>query len=171
MAEFEEIEIWYAKSIAENGFSDAANNSKIQNITSGDEAISLISCLPEIFAKRITDVSQALATDNISPDTGTAKTTIKVVLAQIRTTTSRTNQVLGRLINMFYLKGNDNDFQFGRFGIKNTDSPELNVVPTKLAGYKLIAFYPRPNEDIPGTISWEIILQFLGDHTRLGSTS
>ena len=166
MGDFEDFKIWYAKSLNLNTFANADADRKIEN-TTGAEGIQLLFCGPMKFQKRNTDVSQATASDKTSPDTGTAGSYVKMVILQKRTTTNA--QILSKLLELFYLKNNDGDFTKGRIGLKNADNPELDVIPTATAGYKFISFMQRPNEDTPNNIQWELELEFLGDHTVLGS--
>ena len=167
MGDFEDFKIWYAKSLAQNTFVNADADRKIENTATVGEEIQLMFCGPMKFQKRQTDVSQATAADKTAPDTGTAGSYIKLVFLQKRDTTNF--QVLGRLLTLFYLKNSDEDFTKGRIGLENADNPELDVIPTATAGYKFISFMQRPNEDNPSIIQWELELEFLGDHTVLGS--
>lgn len=172
MATFEEFKIWYADSLGSNSFANADADKKIQNTTTAGEEISLIYCIPASFAKRATDVSEALAVDPTSPDTGTGMSDIILRFTQQRENGAPTAPtVLTRLFNMFYLSQNDSDFQKGRIGIENADNPELDCLPVALAGYKITSFRQEPNQDTPALQIWEVRLKFLGDHTKLGTRS
>ena len=164
MANFLTFQIWYARSLAQNTFANAEADRKIEN-TTGDEGIQLLSCRAARFLKRNTDTSQATASDKTSPDTGTAGSYIHLSFVQKRKT--RNAQVLSRLEKLFFLKNNDVDFNKGRIGLENSDNPELNVLPTANAGYKLMSFMQRPTDDNPGVNIFELELEFLGDHTEL----
>ena len=166
--QLETFKLWYAKG-GNNKFSDADNDVKIQNVTTPEaEKISLIYCMPSNFSKRSTDVSTALAADIKSPDTGTGVNDVILRFTQERKQ-RRTIPVLPKLLKMFYLKSSDDDFHAGRFGLENTDNPELDCLPVKLAGYKLESFKQEPNQNTPTIQIWEIRLKFVGDHTKLGS--
>ena len=172
MPAFDTFRLWYAKSIADNAYSDAANTMKISNsVTPAGEAISMLSCTPSTFAKRVTDVSEALAADKLSPDTGTGLARVELRIMQERGASTLTVQLLARLLAMFYVKGNDPSFRAGRFGLQNTDCPELDVLPVKTAGYKIISFVCHPEDDKPSLLTWYITLEFLGDHSLLGTRS
>ena len=169
MAQYEEIKLWYALSLAQNTFASATV--KFQNSTSptGQE-VSLIYCNPLLFGKRQTDTSEALAVDPTSPDTGTGMSDVIIRVTQNRETTPSA-PLLDILLDMFYLSGNDDDFPKGRFGLENTDNPELDCLPTATAGWKFINFRQEPNQDTPSLQIFEIQLKFLGDHTQLGTRS
>ncbi len=169
MGEFQTFKIWYAQSLAQNTFDDAANNRKIQDVATPEEtSVKLLSVIPTSFQKRATDQSAALAADKTSPDTGTALNNITIRFTQQREATLA-DPVLQRLINMFYLKSSDDDFQKGRFGLENTDNPELDVLPIATAGYKFLNFHQEPNDQKISLQTWEVVLGFVGDHTKLGT--
>ena len=163
---YEDFQVWYAKSLAENTFAQAAL--KLRNTPPGDEGISLLSCLPVSFAKRVSDVSQALAVDKAGPDTGTAVSRVELRFIQKRTGATRTVQALSVLLDMFFARGTDGDFTRGRFGLANSDCPEINVTPVKLAGYRFMGFSCPDNSQTPSAITWVVALEFFGDHTELG---
>lgn len=168
---FSEFKLWYAKSLTENSFAQADDNKKIEDTTTpAGEEIQLIFCNPSQFTKRVTDTSEALAVDRTSPDTGTALTDVTIRIAQARTAATRTIPILAKILELFFEKSNDDIFQKGRIGLYNTDNPELNVVPTANAGYKFIGFGELPNQDTPGITIYDIIIQFVGDHTQLGTS-
>jgi len=169
MAAFDTFKIWYALSIGSNAFSNAAATRRIENVTSPDkEAISLIYCMPNPFQKRITDVSEALASDPTKPDTGTASANVILRFTQKREQTP-TIPVLAKLLEMFYLKSSDDLFLKARFGLESTDNPQLDVLPTATAGYKFLKFKQEPNQNNPALIIYEVTLDFVGDHTLLGT--
>lgn len=172
MATFENFKLWYSKGIAPNNtFALADATRKIQNTSSPTgEEISLIYCNPLMFAKRQTDVSEALAVDPTAPDTGTGASNIVIRFTQERKVT-RTVPVLAKLREMFYLKSSDNTYLKGRFGLENSDNPELDVLPLPDAGYKFLSFKQEPNQNTPQVQTWELTLRFLGDHTKLGTRS
>ncbi len=172
MANFDTFKLWYSKGTGSNNtFANADSNRKIENKTTpAGEEISLIYCMPVIFAKRVTDVSNALASDPTRPDTGTGASDVIIRFTQERKV-ARTVSVLDKLIEMFYLKSSDDTYDKGRFGLENTDNPELDVLPLPTAGYKFVSFKQEPNQDMPSVQIWELHLQFLGDHTKLGTKS
>ncbi len=172
MANFDTFKLWYAKGTGVNNtFALADATRKIQNATTPTgEEISLIYVLPSPFSKRQTDVSQALAADPTAPDTGTAGATVILRFTQERKVT-RTVSVLPKLLEMFYLKSSDNTFEKGRFGLENTDNPDLDILPLTTAGYKFISFKQEPNQNQTSLQIWELTLKFLGDHTKLGTRS
>jgi len=170
MSNFQTLKLWYAKGVDPlNKFSDADATRKIENKTTPEgEEISLIYILPAPFTKRQTDVSNALAADPTSPDTGTAGATVIIRFTQERKV-ARTVSVLPILLEMFYLKSSDDTFEKGRFGLENTDNPELDVLPLPTAGYKFISFKQEPNQNQTSLQIWELTLKFLGDNTKLGT--
>lgn len=173
MAAYDTFKLWYALGVAPNNtFALQSNaNRKLENVTTPTgEEISLIYCLPNPFAKRQTDTSEALAVDPTSPDTGTGASNIIIRFTQERGVTP-TIPVLAKLIEMFYLKSSDDVFLKGRFGLENTDNPQLDVLPLVDAGYKFLSFKQEPNQNNPALQIWELTLKFLGDHTKLGTRS
>jgi len=169
MAAYDTFKLWYALSIANNAFSQAAATRRIENVTTPTgEEISLIYCLPNPFAKRATDTSEALAVDPTSPDTGTGSSNIIIRFTQKREGTP-TIPVLAKLLEMFYLKSSDDIFLKGRFGLENTDNPQLDVLPLATAGYKFLSFKQEPNQNNPALMIYELTLKFVGDHTKLGT--
>ena len=172
MAAYDTFKFWYSKGIgADNTFANADNTRKIENKTTpAKEAISLIYCLPSPFQKRVTDVSEALASDPTKPDTGTAGANVILRFTQQREQT-RTIPVLDQLLEMFYLKSSDDVYLKGRFGLENTDNPQLDVLPLPSAGYKFLRFKQEPNQDKNALQIWELTLDFVGDHTKLGTRS
>jgi hypothetical protein len=172
MANYDTFKIWYAKSLANNTFALADATHKIQNVTTPiGEEISLIYLIPQPFAKRTTDVSNALAVDPTSPDTGTGASNIVLRFVQQRTAATRTIPVLPKLLAIFYELMSDDVFQKGRIGIENTDNPELDCLPIATAGYKLLSIKQEPNQNTPGVQIWELVLKFVGDNTKLGTRS
>jgi len=171
MPAYDTFKIWYAKSLGSNTFTLADATAKIQNLTTPvGEAVSLIYVIPSSFAKRVTDVSNALAVDPTSPDTGTGQSNVIVRFVQKREVTP-TIPVLPKLIEMFYNFSSDDDFQKGRFGLENTDNPELDCLPIATAGYKFISYKQEPNQNFPAVQIWEVVLKFVGDNSKLGTRS
>lgn len=172
MSAYSTFKLWYSKGVAPNNtFALADATRKIQNLTTPDgEQISLIYCMPIAFVKRATDVSEALAVDPTSPDTGTGTSNVILRFTQERNVT-RTIPVLDKLIEMFYLKSSDDTFLSGRFGLENSDNPQLDALPLVDAGYKFVSFKQEPNQNTPQIQIWELVLKFVGDHTALGTRS
>jgi len=164
---FEDFTLYYADSIANNKASQAAAGFRIK---SGENNIKLVYCIPDEFAKRVTDTSNALAIDKTEPDTGSGRIMVEVQFTQSRETTPTLN-ALGILENMFFIKSNDPAFRKGRFGLLNTDNPELNVEPVKFGGYKFAGFKQIPNKDNPALLTYVVKLSFVGDHDILGVTA
>ncbi len=162
MAEFESFTLFYAKSLAQN----TAANADLK-ITNADK-IKLVYCIPISFDKRQTDTSNAQSEDKTSPDTGTAKAGVELRFTQERETAPSVN-VLKTLLDMFYRKTQDVDFRKARFGLSNTDNPELNANPTAVGGYKFLLFKQTPNPDKPALNDYTVQLDFIGDHTLLGA--
>lgn len=169
MASYDTFKLWYAKSIASNSFASADDGFKLQNTTTTDKARSLIYCNPLMFAKRQTDTSNALAVDPTSPDTGTGMSDVILKFTEGRTAALGTSTALKILINFFYNKSSDPIFKKGRFGLENTDNPDLDVLPLATAGYKFINFRQEPNPSAAGLLTYLVQLKFLGDHTKLGT--
>ena len=163
MAAFDSFTLFYAKSLAQN----TAANADLK-IVGNQNSIKLIYCIPIEFTKRQTDTSNAQSEDKTSPDTGTAKAGVEIRFTQERESAPGTN-VLVTLMDMFYRRGNDEDFRKGRFGLENTDNPELNVEPEATGGYKFINFKQEPNPDKPALLTYTVQLDFIGDHTLLGA--
>lgn len=162
MAEFETFTLYYAKSLTEN---EAVNaDLKISNV----DGVKLVYCIPIDFSKRQTDTSNAQSEDKTSPDTGTAKAGIEIRFTQERDVAPSVN-VLKTLMDMFYRKTQDTDFRKARFGLLNTDNPELDVEPTAVGGYKFTVFKQTPNPDKPALNDYTVQLDFIGDHTLLGA--
>ena len=116
MAAYDTFKIWLGKTVANNTFALADATAKIQNVTTPvGEEVSLIYVLPS-FAKRVTDVSNALAVDPTSPDTGTGKSNIILRFTQERNV-APTIPVLPRLLEMFYTLNSDDNFQKARIRI------------------------------------------------------
>lgn len=172
MTAYDTFKIWYSKAIAPNNtFALADATRKIENVTTPTgEEISLIYCMPVTFVKRATDVSEALAVDPTAPDTGTGASDVILRFTQQRETTP-TIPVLAQLLEMFYLKSSDDIYLKGRFGLENTDNPQLDVLPVPLAGYKFVSFKQEPNQNTPALMIYELRLKFVGDHTLLGTRS
>lgn len=162
MAEFESFTLFFAKSLIENQAVNA--DLKISNT----DGIKLVYCIPIDFSKRQTDTSNAQSEDKTSPDTGTAKAGIEIRFNQDRAVAPSVN-VLKTLMDMFYKKTQDTDFRKARFGLANTDNPELDVEPTAVGGYKFINFKQIPNPDKPALNDYTVQLDFIGDHTLLGA--
>ena len=172
MAAYDTFKLWYAKGVSPNNtFALADATHKIQNLTTPvGEEVSLIYVIPSPFAKRTTDVSNALATDPTSPDTGTGQSNVIVRFVQQRSVTP-TIPVLPKLKAMFYEFQSDNTFKKARIGLESTDNPELDCLPVPTAGYKLISFKQEPNQNNPAIQIWELVLKFVGDNTKLGTRS
>lgn len=172
MVAYDTFKLWYSKGTgANNTFALADGTRKIQNVTTpAKEEISLIYCLPGSFVKRATDVSEALAVDPTSPDTGTGSSNVILRFTQKREQTP-TIPVLAQLLEMFYLKSSDDIYLKGRFGLENTDNPQLDVLPLPSAGYKFLSYKQEPNQNNPALLIYEITLKFVGDHTKLGTRS
>lgn len=163
MTSFEDFTLYYAKSLAEN----TAVLADLK-IVGGANNIKLVYCIPTEFAKRQTDTSNALSEDITSPDSGTAKADIEIQFTQERDVAPATN-VLITLLDMFYKKTEDDIFRKGRFGLSNTDNPELDAEPVTLGGYKFLLFRQVPNQDNPALNTYIVQLRFVGDHTILGA--
>jgi hypothetical protein len=171
MAQYEVFKIWYANSLGLNAFTSADLGLRIENTSAPlGEEIQLIYVIPSMFAKRQTDVSNALAVDPTSPDTGTAGSNVTIRFTQNRTVTP-TVPVLAKLLAIFYKLQSDDNFEKGRIGLETSDNPELDCLPVALAGYKLISFKQEPNQDKPALLTYEVVLKFLGDNTKLGTRS
>lgn len=171
MAAFDTFKLWYAASIANNSFALADADKRIENTTTPTgEEIQLIYCIPTQFQKRVTDVSNALAVDPKAPDTGTAGSYVTLRFAQKRNV-APTVSALTKLRDMFYLFGTDDTFISGRFGLENTDNPELDCLPIANAGYRMVSFKQEPNQNQAALLTYEVVLRFLGDHTKLGTRS
>ncbi len=172
MVAYDTFKLWYSKGTGvDNTFAQAEATRKIQNVTTpAKEKISLIYCMPNPFQKRMTDVSEALASDPTKPDTGTAGANVILRFSQLREITP-TIPVLAQLLEMFYLKSSDDIYLKGRFGLENTDNPQLDVLPLPTAGYKFLRYKQEPNQNNPALQIWEITLEFIGDHTKLGTRS
>jgi hypothetical protein len=158
---FEDFTLYYALSIAAND----ANSATLK--ISNTDGIELVYCIPNEFMKRVTDTSNALALDKTEPDTGTGRSIVELQITQERGTTPTTN-LLKLLQQMFYIKSSDTEFRRGRFGLLNTDNPDLDAKPIKLGGYKFMGFKQVPNKDTPSLMIYNISLSFVGDHTILG---
>jgi hypothetical protein len=172
MSAYDTFKIWYALSLGSNSFAAQTDaDLKIENITSPvGEEVSLIYVIPSPFSKRVTDVSNALAVNPTSPDTGTGQSNVILRFVQKREVTP-TVPVLPKLLRMFYKFQSDDDFQKGRIGLESTDNPELDCLPIATAGYKMISFKQEPNQNFPAVQIWEVILKFLGDNSKLGTRS
>jgi hypothetical protein len=172
MAAYDTFKLWYAKAVSPNNtFAAADATHKLENVTTPvGEEVSLIYVLPSSFAKRTTDVSNALAVDPTSPDTGTGQSNVILRFVQQRTVTP-TIPVLPKLLAMFYEFQSDDTFQKGRMGLESTDNPELDCLPIPTAGYKLLSFKQEPNQNHPGVQIWEVVLKFVGDNSKLGTRS
>ena len=170
MPAYDTFKIWYALSVANNEFSDQSDaNLKIQNLTSPvGEAVSLIYVIPSTFAKRVTDVSNALAINPTAPDTGTGQSNVTLRFVQKREVTP-TIPVLPKLLRMFYKFQSDTIFKKGRIGIESTDAPDLDCLPIATAGYKILSFKQEPNQNFPAVQIWEVVMKFLGDNSKLGT--
>lgn len=168
---FNVFKLWYSKDTAagQNEFSNADATRRIENTNTPEgEEIKLIYVIPAMFAKRATDVTEALSVDPSAPDTGTGASNVIIRFTQKRDV-SPTVPVLAKLIEMFYLKGTDDIYLEGRFGLENTDNPQLDVLPLPTAGYKLVSFKMEPNQNTINITTWELVIKFLGDHTKLGT--
>jgi len=98
---YDTFKLWFGLTVGNNTF--AQSTLKMQNAISAGRDVSLIYCLPSRFTKRATDVSEALAVDPTSPDTGTAVSDVILRITELRETTpSPGTEVLGILLNMFY---------------------------------------------------------------------
>ena len=171
MPAYDTFKIWFAKSVANNEFADADATARIENLTTPvGEAVSLIYVIPSNFAKRVTDVSNALATDPTAPDTGTGQSNVTVRFVQKREVTP-TIPVLPKLLEIFYNLQSDDDFQKGRMGLENSDNPELDCLPIPTAGYKMLSYKQEPNQNFPAVQIWEVVLKFVGDNSKLGTRS
>lgn len=161
MTAFEDFTLYYALSLINN---DAASATLKFSNTDG---ISLVYCISNEFMKRVTDTSNALAVDKTEPDTGTGRSIIELQVTQSRETPPTVN-LLKTLQEMFYIKSSDTTFRRGRFGLLNTDNPELDAKPIKFGGYKFMGFRQVPNKDAPALLTYNIQLSLVGDHTILG---
>jgi len=161
---FEDFTLYFALSIDDNAADDATL--KISNT----DGIKLVYCIPDDFSKRVTDTSNALAIDKTEPDTGSGRIMVELQFTQSRET-APTVDVLKTLKEMFFLKSNDPTFRKGRWGLLNTDNPELNVEPVKFGGYKFAGFKQVPNKETPALLTYIVKLAFVGDHTILGVTA
>ena len=162
MADFENFKLYYALSIASPL---PASATLFINDTDNTK---LIYCNPVEFTKRQTDTSNAQSEDPTKPDTGTARALIEIAFTQPRDT-APTTRILRKLIQMFYLKGDDPDFRKARFGLENNDNPDLDTVPSATNGYKFINFKQEPNPNDPALMKYTVQLEYIGDHTKLGA--
>lgn len=160
---FEDFTFWYAKSISENSAEDA------DLFLDNTDGISLRYIRAGPFAKRQTDTSNAQAQDKKAPDTGNAVNQVEFQIAFNRQTAPTGDTPLTKLLQMWFLRGNDDEFRDARFGLESTDAPELNAEPVENGGYRLMNFEQQPNPDDPGVLVYTIQIQFLGDHTILGA--
>lgn len=172
MPAYDTFKIWYALSIANNSFAQQTDaNLKIENKTSPTgEEVSLIYVIPSPFSKRVVDVSNALAVDPTSPDTGTGQSVVILRFVQQREVTPMV-PVLPKLIRMFYKFSSDDDFKKARFGLESSDAPALDCLPIATAGYKMLSFKQEPNQNFPAVQIWEVALKFIGDNSKLGTRS
>ncbi len=172
MPAYDTFKIWYAFSLGANEFDDQTDlDLKIQNATTPvGEEVSLIYVIPSPFAKRVTDVSNALAVNPTAPDTGTGQSNIILRFVQKREVTP-TVPVLPKLIRMFYKFSSDDDFKKARFGLESTDAPALDCLPIATAGYKMLSFKQEPNQNFPAVQIWEVVFKFIGDNSKLGTRS
>ncbi len=163
MTSFEDFTLYYAKSLVDN--TPVLADLKI---VGGANNIKLVYCIPIEFAKRQTDTSNAQSEDTTSPDTGTARAGVEIQFTQERGTPPATN-VLATLLDMFYKKTEDDIFRKGRFGLSNTDNPDLDATPIATGGYKFLNFKQIPNQDNPALNTYIVQLNLVGDHTILGA--
>jgi len=163
MTSFEDFTLYYALSLGSNSAAQAT-----LKIIGGANSIKLVYCIPLEFNKRVTDTSNAQSEDITSPDTGTARAMIEIMFTQERATAPASN-VLITLLDMFYKKGSDDDFRKGRFGLTNTDNPDLDATPIATGGYKFLNFKQVPNPDEPALNKYIVQLNLVGDHTILGA--
>ncbi len=163
---FEEFSFWYAKSLADN---EAAEQDDLELKLTNSSKISLRYVRAGPFAKRQTDTSNAQAQDKKAPDTGNAMNQVEIQITYDRKDGDQTVTPLKTLLNMWFLRGNDDDFRDARFGLLSTDAPELNADPVANGGYRLMNFEQQPNPDDPALLVYTIQIQFLGDHTILGA--
>jgi len=161
MPTWDSLVFWYAKSLSENGPDEAE-----LRIKTGENTSKLSYCVAIDWQKRMTDTSNALAEDKTSPDAGTARDAIEIKFTQERGTAPTTN-ALKILIQMFYTKTDDEVFRKARFGLDNTDNPELDVTPVATGGYKLHRFYQVPNPNDPALLTYVIEAEYVGDHNLL----
>jgi len=160
---FEDFKFWYALSISQNGSEDAVL------FIDNTDGISLRYVRPGPFAKRQTDTSNAQSQDKVAPDTGNAVNQVEIQIAFDRKESPAGDTPLKKLLQIWFLRGNDDDFIDGRFGLESTDNPELDATPVANGGYRIMSFDQVPNPDNPATLVYNIQIQFLGDHTILGA--
>ena len=163
---FENFSFWYAKSLADN---EASEQDDLELKLTNSSKISLRYIRAGPFAKRQTDTSNVQAQDKKASDSGTAQNQVEIQIAYDRKDGDQTVTPLKTLLNMWFLRGNDEDFRDARFGLLSTDVPELNADPVANGGYRLMNFEQQPNPDDPGVLVYTIQIQFLGDHTILGA--
>lgn len=163
---FEDFSFWYAVSLADN---EAANQTDLKLKLTNNSKISLRYIRAGPFAKRQTDTSNVQAQDKKAPDTGNAQNQVEIQIAYDRKDGDADPTPLTTLLNMWFLRGNDEEFRDARFGLLSTDAPELNANPIENGGYRLMNFEQQPNPDDPAVLIYTIQIQFLGDHTILGA--
>jgi hypothetical protein len=159
--------LWYAAGLPPNNTAAAQTDDDLF-ISSEDDGIQLVYCIPINFTKRQTDTSNALAVDKTSPDTGTAANRVELRFVQDRSAAPGVN-ALRKLMHMFYIVASDPEFRKARFGLQNDDNPDLNAEPVALGGYKLTGFKQEPNPDNPSLNTYTVELEFVGDHNILGA--
>lgn len=181
---FGNFALWYADGLPPNNTAAAQTDEDLKiwhtegphtppapRVISGTRDLSLIYAIPSRFDKRVTDTSESTAVDKTAPDTGTAVAAVSLYLVQERSSASfqDSDDIRRKLMQMFYRKGNDADFKKGRFGLMSTDCPSLDCTPDATAGYKFMGFRQTPNPDEVPLIKTEVMLEFAGNHTRLGA--
>lgn len=162
---FEDFTLFLAKDLSTPGTSNgpAASELKIED----SDKIKLEYCVPIQFGKRITDNSNAQNIDKSSPDTGTAINQIELLIREDRS--EGASDLLEKLMKMYFQKSDTEVFRKGRFGLVNTDNPELDCLPVADGGYKFLGFASVPHIDNPSTQLYRVKLDFIGDHTILGA--
>lgn len=117
---------------------------------------------------RITDVPSPDARSNSAPDTGVGKPT---VIIGIKFDEKVADDNYGGILTKWALEEQTNeDFQKGRFGLRNNNKPWMNFLPTATAGYKIMLNDSGDKLEFGGLFDVIITLEFAGATSELVNT-
>lgn len=165
--EFAILQLWIASSLGSPDFASADADKKFQN----DSQIKLDFCVPQLWAKKRTDVTGVQSDQNVHPDTGPAG-----ALVELQFTVDRgnvlTQDFLSVLIKMYGIQNTNSDFKRGFIGMTNSDNPQLSVsFPSATLGYRLIQFQEIDPIDFKARQIYRVLLQLGGKAIDLPNLS
>lgn len=159
--EYASLTLFQALSIEKNTKVDA-----VRKISTDNDWIKLVYCIPKNFSKTLTDVSPAEGEEKVGPDTGPATQFIEIMILVDRQAADR-QDTLQTLMQWHGALNTKIPFRRGFIGLENSDNPTLNLNPTATIGYREIEFMEVNPTGNKGKIQYVIKLELKGSTLNL----